>query len=126
MSTKKAASALDRLIQQALGANGELGSRSDEVRETCPELWRWLSETEAGADHLKDPATLTIRLVAQGVMVSVGDKTFGVSCDAACATLGEVFRAIEQALTAPTPALRQWPNHQMVLRKKPKKEVTKA
>jgi len=121
----KEQSALDRLIQQAAGERVHLGNQSDPAATSWPNVWEWLSRTEADADHLKDPARIGIALVPGGVQVSLTDSCFGVTVDAVSSTLEGVFGALERQLTAETPTIRTWRKGEVVLRPKPKKKVAK-
>lgn len=121
----KPKTALDRLIDLAAGANVALGDKADPAAKDWPNLWEWLSRTEAGPDYLKDPARLSLALVPGGVQVALTDATFGVTVDAVSQTLGGVFAALESNLTAQTPTIRTWRKGEVVLRKKSKKAVDK-
>lgn len=120
--SKDKLSTFDRIAQSAVGAGLVVGDVDDPVAKECPQLWRWMSETSAGDDHVKEPATLTVKLVPGGVLASLGDRTFGVSIDASCTTLSSVWQALEAVLCSPAPPIRQWPKHEIQLRKKRKKE----
>lgn len=99
-------SALDRLVLQAMGQGRSLGLIDDPARTDYPELWRWLSQIYWGEaqDRVVQPATLTVRLGPEGVLVSIYHRDLGASCDAACLHLADILPAIEAALTAhPSP-----------------------
>lgn len=111
-------SALDRLTQEAMGQGKVLGSQDDPARERTPELWAWLSTVYIGRDHIKQPATLSIRLGVGGVLVSLVDRDLCASIDATCGSLEGAFDAIEAALTSDTPALKSWGRREPHLRKR--------
>jgi len=123
--TEKQLTALDRLIAAAVGDNTILGSPSDPASAEFPNVWEWLSRTEAGKDFLKDPARLSLALVPGGVQVALTDSTFGVTVDAVSDTLSGVFAALERNLTAQTPTIRTWRKGEISLKKKPKKKEDK-
>lgn len=112
-------SPLERLIAEAVGGNQQLGDDDDPVRLNCPELWRWLTCTDAGPGHVKDPAKLTITCVPGGVLVSLIDASLAVSMDVSCRTLAEVFEAVQRTLKAPNPPLRVWAGKKPTVRKRP-------
>jgi hypothetical protein len=120
MAKSKDMTSFDRMTQVAVGKGIDLGAADDTARELFPELWKWLSTTEAGPDHLKDPARLTMKLVPGGCLVSLSDDAYGVSLDASSDTLANALTAIEQALRSPQPAFRQWNRDAVKVRKKKK------
>jgi len=114
--------ALDRLIRLAAGNQVLLGRGDDPAKETHPNVWEWLSRTDAGEDHLKEPARLSLALVPGGVQVALTDSTFGVTVDAVSDTLAGVFDALERNLSSSTPTIRTWRKGEIQLKKKPKKK----
>jgi len=117
-AAKAHASALDRLIENAVGNSTPLGKADDPARTDFPELWRWLSECEAGRDHVKRPARLTIALGPEGVLVSLIDADLCCSIEQACSNLGSVFATMEQALTSVAPPIKTWGKKLPQLRKR--------
>lgn len=112
---------LDRLIAQTIGDNRKLGREDDPARENWPNLWDWLTRTDAGRDHVKDPATITIRVGPEGCLASLNDRSLGYAVDVACLHLGEVLPALEAALADPNPSIRQVGKGETKVRKrKPK------
>lgn len=109
---------IDRIIAQGIAGNKEFGDPFDPIRTKCPVLWRALTSTEAGPDHTKEPAKLSIKCTPGGAWASISDDTFGYSLDASCDTLEEVFEALERKLTEPQPPVRYWPNHEVKAKKK--------
>lgn len=107
-----------RLTQQAIGAKKEFGDSFDPARHQWPLLWHWMTSTEAGEAHVKEPAKLSLRASPGGFFASLSDDSFGVSIDASSEHLGGVFDAIEKALAQPQPAIRSWPNHEVKVKKK--------
>lgn len=113
-------SPLQRLIKEAVGGVQLLGDDDDPVRAACPLLWQWLTSTDAGPDHVKDPAKLTLTCVPGGVMVSLIDASLAVSMDVSCKMLGDTFAALEEALRAPNVPLRVWAGKKPNVRRRPK------
>jgi len=111
-------SALDRIVQQALGAERTLGCASDPAVKKFPTLWDWLARIYLGKDHVKQPATLSIRLGPEGVLVTLTDRDLAVSFDVACSSLTEAFAAMETALTSLSPPMRSWGKKEPSLRKR--------
>lgn len=122
----KRISSFDKMTQVAVGKGIRLGNPEDGAAGLYPELWKWLSTTDAGPDHLKDPARLSIKLVPGGALVSLSDDAYGVSLDASCDTIMNALGAIEQALTAEQPAFRTWSRSEVKVRKKKKEGETKT
>ncbi len=71
-----------------------------------------------GKDHVKQPATLSIRLGPEGVLVTLTDRDLAVSFDVACSSLTEAFAAMETALTSLSPPMRSWGKKEPSLRKR--------
>jgi len=112
---------LDRLIAQTIGDNRKLGRDDDPSKEQLPNLWDWLTRTDAGRDHVKDPATLTIRVGPEGCLASLNDRSLGYAVDVACPHLLGVLLAVEAALAEPNPSIRQVGKGETKVRKrKPK------
>lgn len=97
---------LDRLIQQTIADKRSLGKEDDPARERWPNLWEWLTKTTAGSNHVKDPATLTIRVGPEGALASLNDRSLGYALDVACPHLVDVLDAVERELASPDPAIR--------------------
>lgn len=114
----KKLSALDRLIQEAMGAGKTFGREDDPARKKYPEVWRWLSTCYLGRDHIKQPATLSIRLGPEGVLASLVDRDLAVSVEVTCAGLGDVLAALETALTGPNPPVRSYGRKEPHLRRR--------
>lgn len=97
---------LDRLIQQTVADQRQLGRGDDPAKEKLPNLWQWLTTTDAGVKHVKDPATLTIRIGPEGALASLADRSLGYALDVACPSLLDVLAAVEAALAGPSPSIR--------------------
>lgn len=123
---EKPISPLDRLIWQHTSGGARLGYDLDPAKGTYPRLWRWLTETDAGDDYVKEPGTLAIKATPDGWQVTLSDRTFGKSVDATSETLEGVFLALEVMLDSSNPVIRSWPNHKIELKKKPKKKEDKS
>lgn len=111
-------SALDRAVQTAMGEGREVGRDDDPARDVFPQLWDWLSRIYVGTNHVRQPATLTITLGPEGVLINLTDRDLGVSCGAVCPHLQDAFAAMESALTADVPAIRSWGKKEPRLRKR--------
>lgn len=111
-------SPLDRLIAQALGGERVLGAESDPAAKDYPQLWRWLTLTTAGPDHVKQPATITIRMGPEGVLATLTDRDMAASVDVACLHLSEVYAALEKALNSGITGVRSWGKSEPKLRKR--------
>jgi hypothetical protein len=111
---------LDRMIMIAQGENLPLGCKDDPAQEQFPELWRCLTETDAGKENVKEPGTLTIRMGPDGALVSLNDRSLNFTADASCKRLGDVFEAIESALNGESGQLRT--NNRRAIKVRPKKK----
>lgn len=118
MTNNDKPSALDRAIQQAIGQDRSLGRDDDPARKKYPTLWDWLSRLYVGRDHVKTPATLTVRLGPEGVIVTLTDRDLSCSFDVACNHLQDALAAIEAALSGPSPPMRSWGRKEPQLRKR--------
>lgn len=114
-------SALERLLRAATCQKSCLGSVEDPARKALPTLFHWLTNTDAGPKHEKEPARLSIRATAGGFTVTLTDESLAVSLDAASTNLGDLLGALEAALTASSPAIRPWGRKGVKLKLKPKK-----
>jgi len=123
MAKSREMTVLDRLILQAAGDNVILGNAADAGKVQWPNVWEWLSRTDADKDHLKEPARMSLALVPGGVQVALTDAAFGVTVDAVSETLSGVFDALERNLTSQAPTIRTWRKGEVVLKKKRKKAV---
>lgn len=115
---RKQLSVIDRIIAQGIAGNKEFGDPFDPIKSKCPLLWRALTSTEAGPDHTKEPAKLSLKCTPGGAWASLSDDTFGYSLDASCDTLEQCFEALEHNLALPQPPVRYWPNHEVKAKKK--------
>jgi len=111
-------SALDRALLQAVGEGQHFGRKDDPAREKFPNLWAWLTTIYVGRDHLKQPATLTVRLGPEGVIASLTDRDLCVSLDASSGTLEGIFAEVERLLSSDTPPIRVWGKKEPQLRKR--------
>lgn len=111
-------SALDRLVQEAMGSNKVFGHPDDGAKASFPELWRWLTTCYLGRDHIKQPATLSIRLGPEGVLASLIDRDLCVSIDVSCSFLADVLPTLESALTGPNPPIKSWGKREPHLRRR--------
>jgi hypothetical protein len=115
---KEKPSALDRVIQSAIGDERVLGRGTDPTKEKYPNLWDWLSRHYVGREHVKQPATLTIRLGPEGALATLTDRDLSVSIDVAAPHLDDVYEAIEAALVSNCPPIRSWGKKEPQLRKR--------
>jgi len=122
---KKELTPLERLLAQAVGNGVSLGHASDPAKASLPNVWEWLSTTDAGDEFLKDPCSIRIALVPGGVQGSLTDSSLGVTVDATSETLEGLFAALERNLQSAHPTIRTWRKGDLQLRKKPKKNVPK-
>lgn len=101
-------SALDRVIQAAMGDSRTVGLADDPARDAYPEVWRWMSQTEGHRDTLMQPAVLTVQLGPEGVLVTMTHRDLKTTCSIACKYLADLLPAMEAALASPNPPLRSW------------------
>jgi len=118
MAKDKPLSRIQRAIQQAIGEGRTVGADDDPAREQFPDLWEWLSTIYVGRDWTKDPATFTVQLGPEGVVISFSDRSLNQSCSVGCRHLGDVLGAIQAALIDPATAWRSWGKREPQLRKR--------
>lgn len=94
-------SSLDRALAKALGEGLTVGHPDDPAKQSFPEIWKWLTTIYVSKDRMKEPATLNIRAVQDGMAITVYDKALSSSVTVTCTCLSEVFSTLEQALTDP-------------------------
>jgi hypothetical protein len=111
-------SSMERAVLHAMGENKVLGNADDPAKATYPELWAWMSTVHVGRDRIKTPASLSIRLGPEGVLVSLTDRDLGVGLEVSCASLEMAFAAIEIALQGPNPPIKSWGKKEPNLRKR--------
>lgn len=112
---------LRRLVEGRLA--GSIVQLPDDptAAERWPDLWTWLTSTDAGAEHTKEPARLTIVLGLGEWSVSLTDESLGVSLSTTALTLEGSFGAIQMALMSPNPSIRTWKGSEGSLKKRKKK-----
>jgi len=120
MGKEKPLNSIQRAVQQALGDGRIFGHPEDPARDKWPELWAWLSSTDAGRDHVKQPATIKISLAVDGVHASLTDRDLACSIPVAVDWIEGVFDALEQALNRPNPPMQTWGRKEPNLRKRRK------
>lgn len=118
MGELKKISSVERAIQQAMGDNRTIGAGDDPAEKQLPELWRWLTTLYVGRDHIKNPATLSIRLAPGGVVCTLSDRDLKVGLDVGCPYLQDIFKAIEHALQDPATTFKTWGKGEPHLRKR--------
>jgi hypothetical protein len=118
MAKEKRMSALDRAIQSAVGDGRTLGRDDDPARVALPALWEWLTKIYIGIDRVRTPATISIKLGPEGVLVSISDRDLGVSLGATCPHLAGALEALEAALTCEVPAVVSWGKKEPKLRRR--------
>lgn len=101
-----------------------MGAADDPLAVAAPDLWEFLSRTDAGEGLVKDPATLKIKLTPGGAMATLTDDCYGISIDAAAQYVGGLLDALEEALTRPNATIRSWGKADPKVRKKPAKPST--
>jgi hypothetical protein len=118
MAKERKLSSFDRIVEMAMGNNKVLGCEDDPARLAFPALWEWLSTVYVGKDHVKAPATITIQLGPEGVLVRLADRDLASAVDGSCRHLSEVFQTLETTLTTPGSPMRSWGRKEPQLRKR--------
>jgi len=101
-------SALDRAIMTALGEGRRVGRADDPAAKALPYLWEGLTKTDGGADHIMQPAVISLQLGPEGALATITHRDLRVSCSVAVPYLAECLKALEEALSGPNPPLRSW------------------
>jgi hypothetical protein len=111
----------ERALQRAIGEDKKIGAADDPAASKFPSLWRFLTETDAGPDFLKDPANLRVNVGPDGVLVTLSDQSLGWSVDASSRHLEGVFEALEAILNGANPPFKQFKDKKTKLKARPKK-----
>lgn len=117
---KEKLSALDRLIAQAVGEGRVLGADDDPAMEKWPTVWEWLSRIYIGQDNVRTPSPITIRLVPEGVQVSIVDKDLQSAVEVVFRHLGECFDRLEKEMSRPDCPIKSWGRKEPKLRRRSK------
>jgi len=112
---------LQRLVQQSIAENVPLGNDEDQAQVDWPTLWEWLSNIDAGKEHVMEPGRLTIALQPGGVSVQLNHRGLAYVCECHCPCLADCFSALEAALSGPNPPLREMGRGRQKIRKRQKK-----
>lgn len=119
---KRRPTALDRVLEAALGEQRPVGCTDDPAREKYPRLWEWLTlNTDPKGEYLISPATVSVQLGPEGVLATVTLRDLKYSCAAATHNLDDIFAALESALSSDNPPIRTWGKDEPNLRKKRRK-----
>jgi len=111
-------SAIDRAVLAAIGDGRIVGLPDDPARERFPQLWEWLTLTEAGRDYVMQPAVVTVQLGPEGVLVTMTHRDLRRTVSVACKHLEEAYQALQTALDSPNPPMRSWGKDDPHLRKR--------
>lgn len=118
MAKDKHLSSLDRAIQMAMGEGRQVGREDDPAKDTFPALWEWISRIYIGKDRLKQPATITISLAPEGVLVRLNDRDLGCGAAVVCPHLQDAFQQLNAALEGPNPPFTFYGKKEPQLRKR--------
>lgn len=108
---------ISMLIQRAIGNHIVLGGAADEAQMMYPGLWRWLTNTDAGPEHIMEPAKVSVRAVPDGWHIALTSDALGCSLDATASALADAFKALEEVLKQVSPPFRYWPGHTPKIRR---------
>ncbi len=117
-ATKRPLSAVDRAIAQTIGDGRAVGADDDPSTSAHPQLWGFLSTIYVGRDHIKTPASFTVKLGPGGVVVTLTDRDLRIGVDVGCQHLADILDALEQALTNPKTTFKSWGKGEPMLRKR--------
>lgn len=115
-------SILKDIIAKRLGEGDANLPSDDEARSRWPNLWEFMTHTDAGDNKLKEPARITLSLGLGEWMIDLADQSLGVGLSAASATLQDAFDRLEKAMTAPNAPWRVWRGKDAIFKDKPKKK----
>jgi hypothetical protein len=111
-------SALDRLVQAAIGAKQFLGRGDDPLALQCPEVWRWLTQIYWGDQWQVTPAVITIRAGPEGMIGQIAHRDLGGSADVVVPYASEVLAALEEAIGGVNPRIKVWGRQEPKVRKR--------
>lgn len=115
---KRRLSALDRAIEQAMGSGRKVGREDDPAQQSHPNLWEWLSRIYIGEDRMMQPASLTVQLGPEGVLVRISSRDLQSSVSVSCPYLKDILDAIESELSRDNPNIQSWGKSEPKLRKR--------
>lgn len=113
----------DRLVESRLKGDAMQSPVHDDDRSTFPIVMQFLTRTDAGDSHLKDPAQITIKASLGTFVVELTDPSLECSVSAASPTLVGCLPALEAELNKPQPLIRTWRGAKGKLTEKPKKKA---
>lgn len=120
---EKQLSMLDKQILAIMTDGREVGNPDDPAKEKWPNLWSWMTRTDAGKDHVMQPASLSIRAVGGGIHVSVSSRDLATSVGVTVLYLVDALDALEKALGDPSTPTTSWGRKEPQLRKRRPKSV---
>lgn len=106
MAKEPRVSFVHRLIEQTTGKGRSVGAEDDPARQKYPLLWEWLTTIYVGKDRVKAPATMSIALVPEGVLIRVNDRDLSTAVEVLSPTLDQCFELVEANLASPRPGLK--------------------
>lgn len=115
-------SLFDKLIQARLEGDAMQSPVHDDDHKTYPVVMQFLTRTDAGLNHLKDPAQIVIKASLGTFVVEMTDPSLECSVSAASPTLVGCLPALEAELNKPQPLIRTWRGAKGKLAEKPKKK----
>lgn len=113
----------DRLIQARVDGDSMQSPTHDDDHQAYPVVMQFLTRTDAGASHLKEPAQISIKASLGTFVVELTDPSLECSISAASPTLGGALPALEAELNKPQPLIRTWRGAKGKLVEKPKKKA---
>ena len=111
-------SALDRVIQQAMGDDRSFGLSDDPAKDQYPELWTCLSTIYVGRDRIKTPATLGLQAVPGGIACKLTDRDLRMGLSVIVPHLATALEALEAVLSGSHPPWMAWGKGEPELRKR--------
>lgn len=105
---KRKLSIMQRMVLQAIGDNRKIGNPNDPLRETCPNVYEFMTNTDAGKERVKSPAFLKVVPAVNGYLAILTDPDMAASIEVAITDAEQVWTALERGLVDGTATIKTW------------------
>jgi len=121
MGVRKALSLTD-IVRMRCG-NGEVVPDDDQARESWPVLWALLTQRYPDAEHVLEPARVSIQMGLGCWIVSLSHPDLKIRLETTTPTLAQAFQAWETFATDPRTQWKGWGKGEVTLRKRKNKKL---
>lgn len=117
---KRKLSVMQRMVLQAIGDNRKIGNPNDPLRESCPNVYEFMTNTDAGRERVKSPAFLKVVPAVGGYLAVLTDPDLAVQIEVPLMNAQDAFTALEEGIANHTATVRPWGKKGANLRKRRK------